>query len=129
LPDDNCWLVLTVQQGDAFWWFADTDKPPAPVKTALYQLASGGWLACPEKLWLQTRIRLVDQNSKKLKQVVLGCGGYKNTLPVEQGVPVIKATSDDIIKIKEERDAKLTIEITAEAAGMVTLSKLRMVYL
>jgi hypothetical protein len=125
LSDVKWWLVLTVQQGDAFWWFAD--NPPEPASAALYRMDQSAWLAaCAENSWLQTRARLSNPDTANLTRIDIQRGNANVSLTQQKNF--FTATAEALKSLNADTSAIVTLEAIAPATGVITLSKLRLTY-
>lgn len=123
LTDAIWWLVLSVK-GEAFWQFR---QPMIKKKyIALYRIDSGSWLNCMEGLELQTKIRLLDNEQKKLTNCVLTRG----TVSQEEEIVGNKLTvnSATLDALNTVSDTILNLQFIAEATGTLTFDNLRIIY-
>jgi hypothetical protein len=125
LPEAGFWIVLKVQQGEAFWRLGASQ--PTGAGKCLYRQGAGAWLECGAGQWLLTRLRASSPAVPGAPKLLLARGQAQAELSLTpEGAARADVKTLQILNA-DPADA-LELRFSAAAAGIVRLQRLRLAY-
>ena len=125
LPDATWWVVLTLSEGEA-WWFRGTPAP-ASAGGCVYRQGEAPWLpmAPQPSRWAAARLRLLAPQLSPTLVLKARRGGQEVVLqPDELGQ--VRADAQALQVLNRDADTQLELRAEASCAGRLVLSGLRL---
>jgi hypothetical protein len=125
IPDENFWIVLSVQQGEVLWYLAD--NPPVNADCCLYRKTGEAWMKRGEQQWAQTRLCVFAAKPKTLTATCIQRGEAKVSLELNaEGKFCADSKALELLNNNDSQTLRFSFQ--GASTGTITVRNLRVVY-